>query len=47
MSKILQSLPLTITAGVVLTVIMVFVTDYLVDAGINYPASVPLQETIQ
>ncbi|WP_321390972.1 hypothetical protein [Emcibacter sp.] len=29
MSKILESLPLTIVAGIVLTIIMVFATNYL------------------
>ena len=29
MSKILESLPMTIVAGIVLTVIMVFATSYL------------------
>ncbi|MBW7837936.1 MAG: hypothetical protein H3C28_15020 [Sphingomonadales bacterium] len=29
MSKILQSLPLTVTAGVVLTIIMAFLTDQM------------------
>ncbi len=29
MSKILESLPLTVVAGIVLTVVMVFATNYL------------------
>ncbi|WP_417318374.1 hypothetical protein [Emcibacter sp.] len=29
MSKILESLPLTVVAGIVLTIIMVFATNYL------------------
>jgi hypothetical protein len=32
MSKILESLPLTIVAGVVLTIIMAFVTDSMVSS---------------
>ena len=31
MSKILQSLPMTVAAGIVLTIIMVFATNYLED----------------
>ncbi|MDA5193954.1 hypothetical protein [Govanella unica] len=40
MSKILQSLPLTIVAGVVLTVIMVFATDRLTKSASELPPAV-------
>lgn len=33
MSKILESLPMTIVAGIVLTVIMVMATNYLEEAN--------------
>ena len=33
MSKILESLPMTVVAGIVLTIIMVFATNYLEDMG--------------
>ena len=39
MSKILQSLPLTIVAGVVLTIIMAFATDAIVSSQGNYSRS--------
>ena len=40
MSKILESLPMTIVAGIVLTVIMVFATNYLerMNDGADKPA---------
>ncbi|HPF46636.1 MAG: hypothetical protein KDF58_09680 [Alphaproteobacteria bacterium] len=37
MGKILESLPLTIVAGVVLTVIMIFVTDAIYDSQMSAP----------
>lgn len=38
MSKILESLPMTIVAGIVLTVIMVFATSYLEEMNISSAA---------
>ena len=37
MGKILESLPLTIVAGIVLTVIMIFVTDAIYDSQMSAP----------
>ena len=37
MGKILESLPLTIVAGVVLTVIMVFATEAIYDSQMSAP----------
>lgn len=37
MSKILQSLPLTITAGVVLTILLAFVTEHLTTSASDMP----------
>lgn len=39
MSKILESLPLTIVAGIILTIIMAFVTDVIVSSSRNDPAA--------
>ncbi len=42
MSKILESLPLTIVAGVILTIIMAFATDAIVSSSRgNLPDGVP------
>lgn len=38
MGKILESLPLTIVAGVVLTVVMVFATEAIYDSQMSAPA---------
>ena len=35
MGKILESLPLTITAGIVITILMVFATNYIEDSQMN------------
>ena len=35
MGKILESLPLTIVAGIILTVIMVMATNYIEDSQMN------------
>lgn len=35
MSKILTSLPLTIVAGIVITIIMVMATNYIEDSQMN------------
>ena len=37
MGKILESLPLTIVAGVVLTVIMIYATDAIYDSQMSAP----------
>ncbi len=37
MGKILESLPLTIVAGVVLTVVMVFATEAIYDSQMSAP----------
>jgi|TARA_R110002096_G_scaffold416576_3_gene619824 hypothetical protein len=37
MGKILESLPLTIIAGVVLTVVMIFVTDAMQNSQMSAP----------
>ncbi|MEZ5758851.1 MAG: hypothetical protein R3D86_11580 [Emcibacteraceae bacterium] len=37
MGKILESLPLTIVAGIVLTVIMIFATDAIYDSQMSAP----------
>lgn len=39
MSKILESLPLTIVAGIVLTIIMALATDAIVSSSMNHPAA--------
>jgi len=37
MGKILESLPLTSVAGVVLTIVMIFVTDAMYDSQMSAP----------
>mgnify|MGYP000221080778 FL=1 len=37
MGKILESLPLTIVAGVVLTVVMIFATEAIYDSQMSAP----------
>ncbi len=37
MGKILESLPLTVVAGIVLTVIMVFATEAIYDSQMSAP----------
>jgi len=39
MGKILESLPLTIVAGVVLTIVMIFATDAIYDSQMSAPES--------